>query len=64
MFTCRSNATVGAVNQTQDYFSVFEEVSKYNVNLNYAERLWAVRRRHLLGRVSHGPLPIILGVNR
>ncbi|KJK80177.1 hypothetical protein H634G_04416 [Metarhizium anisopliae BRIP 53293] len=35
------NSTVGALNQTQDYFSVFEEVSKYNVNLNYFERLWA-----------------------
>lgn len=30
-------------NQTQDYFTVLEEVTKYNVHLNYLERLWAVR---------------------
>ena len=37
-----SNATASAFNQTQDYFGVLEEVSKYNVHLNYFERLWAV----------------------
>ncbi|GKT80120.1 C-4 sterol methyl oxidase [Colletotrichum tofieldiae] len=37
------NSTVinTAFNHTQPYFSVFEEVSKYNVQLNYFERLWA-----------------------
>lgn len=38
-----SNATVQAVNQTQDYFSVFEEVSKNSIHLNIFERLWVVR---------------------
>lgn len=38
-----SNATASALNQTQDYFTVFDEVSKYNVHLNVFERLWAVR---------------------
>lgn len=37
-----SNATASAFNQTQDYFGVLEEVSKYNVHLNYFEKLWAV----------------------
>lgn len=40
-----------AFNHTQPYFSVFEEVSKYNVQLNYFERLWAVcflPSRHIL----------------
>lgn len=30
-------------NQTSDYLTVFEEVSKYNVQLNILEKLWAVR---------------------
>lgn len=44
-----SNSTVinTAFNHTQPYFSVLEEVSKYNVQLNYFERLWAVRS-HLI----------------
>ncbi len=29
-------------NQTQGYFTVLEEVGKYNVQLNVFERLWAV----------------------
>lgn len=41
-FLC-SNATIGALNQTQDYFGVLEEVTKYNIHLNYGEKLWAVR---------------------
>jgi hypothetical protein len=37
------NASFGfAANQTQNYLTAFEEVSKYNVNLSYPERLWAV----------------------
>ncbi|KAG5928057.1 hypothetical protein E4U42_001332 [Claviceps africana] len=36
-----ANATVGAVNATQTYLSVFEEVSKAHVHLNLIERLWA-----------------------
>lgn len=36
------NATASALNQTQDYFGVLEEVSKYNVHLGYFEKLWAV----------------------
>jgi methylsterol monooxygenase len=36
------NASFGfAANQTQNYLTAFEEVSKYNVNLSYPERLWA-----------------------
>jgi methylsterol monooxygenase len=35
------NATVQGLNQTQDYFTVFDEVSKLNVHLNIIERLWA-----------------------
>jgi len=38
-----SNATASALNNTQDYFSVLENVSNLNVGLNYFERLWAVR---------------------
>ena len=38
-----SNATASALNQTQGYFTVLDEVAKYNVHLNYFERLWAVR---------------------
>ena len=26
----------------QDYFGVYDEISKYNVQLNTVERLWAV----------------------
>jgi hypothetical protein len=38
-----SNATTFAsFNQTKDYFVVLEEVSKYNVQLNIVEKLWAV----------------------
>lgn len=37
------SATFTALNQTQGYFNVLEEVGKYNVQLNYFERLWAVR---------------------
>ncbi|SPJ75216.1 probable C-4 methyl sterol oxidase [Fusarium torulosum] len=33
--------TFAAFNQTKDYFVVLEEVSKYNVQLNFAEKLWA-----------------------
>ncbi|VUC23137.1 unnamed protein product [Clonostachys rosea] len=33
--------TVNALNQTQGYFEVLEEVTKYNVQLNYLEKLWA-----------------------
>ncbi|KAM0484368.1 hypothetical protein ACHAPE_000548 [Trichoderma viride] len=36
-----ANATFGALNQTQTYFNVLEEVGKYNVHLNLFERLWA-----------------------
>ena len=43
LFPLHSNATVSALNQTQDYFGVLEEVTKYNVHLNYGEKLWAVR---------------------
>ena len=39
-FSC-SNATATALNQTQAYSDVFAEVAKYNVHLNYAEKLWA-----------------------
>jgi methylsterol monooxygenase len=36
------NATsFASFNQTKDYFVVLEEVSKYNVQLNMAEKLWA-----------------------
>ncbi|KAM5368668.1 hypothetical protein ACJZ2D_009440 [Fusarium nematophilum] len=35
------NGTMKAFNQTNDYFVVFEEVSKYNVQLNFVEKLWA-----------------------
>ncbi|KAM0342828.1 hypothetical protein ACHAPU_009192 [Fusarium lateritium] len=33
--------TFAAFNQTKDYFVVLEEVSKYNVQLNIFEKLWA-----------------------
>ncbi|KAF4985513.1 hypothetical protein FGRMN_11181 [Fusarium graminum] len=33
--------TFAAFNQTNDYFGVLEEVSKYNVQLNILEKLWA-----------------------
>ncbi|CAJ0549253.1 Ff.00g028660.m01.CDS01 [Fusarium sp. VM40] len=33
--------TFAAFNQTKDYFVVLEEVSKYNVQLNIVEKLWA-----------------------
>ncbi|KAM0241547.1 hypothetical protein ACHAP5_007503 [Fusarium lateritium] len=33
--------TFAAFNQTKDYFVVLEEVSKYNVQLNMFEKLWA-----------------------
>ncbi|KAH7197769.1 fatty acid hydroxylase superfamily-domain-containing protein [Fusarium flagelliforme] len=33
--------TFASFNQTKDYFVVLEEVSKYNVQLNFAEKLWA-----------------------
>ncbi|KAH7238635.1 fatty acid hydroxylase superfamily-domain-containing protein [Fusarium tricinctum] len=33
--------TFAAFNQTKDYFVVLEEVSKYNVQLNMVEKLWA-----------------------
>ncbi|KAK3352999.1 C-4 sterol methyl oxidase [Lasiosphaeria hispida] len=35
------NATISGLNSTNTLFDVFEEVSKYNVQLNIAERLWA-----------------------
>jgi methylsterol monooxygenase len=33
--------TFASFNQTKDYFVVLEEVSKYNVQLNIVEKLWA-----------------------
>lgn len=39
----RSNSTISLSNQTSDYLSVLEEVSKYNIQLNFLEKLWAVR---------------------
>lgn len=45
------NATIHAANQTQDYFTVLQQVAKHSIHLNYAERLWAVSqhaRRHLV----------------
>ncbi|KAJ4270362.1 C-4 sterol methyl oxidase [Fusarium torreyae] len=33
--------TFASFNQTKDYFVVLEEVSKYNVQLNFVEKLWA-----------------------
>lgn len=50
------NATTGAFNQTQDYFGVLEEVSKYNVHLNYPEKLWAVRPRPSPRAGAHDPV--------
>lgn len=42
-FSFDSNATVvGAFTQPDTYMNVFEEVTKYNVQLNVVERLWAV----------------------
>lgn len=35
---------MNSFNQTKDYFVVLEEVSKYNVQLNFLEKLWAVCR--------------------
>lgn len=37
-----SNATLASVAPDADIFSVFAEVSKYDVQLNIVERLWAV----------------------
>lgn len=37
------NQTIAGLSSTASYTNVFEEVSKYNVHLNLAERLWAVR---------------------
>jgi hypothetical protein len=37
------NATTWGLNHTETYFGVFEEVSKYQVQLSLVERLWAVR---------------------
>ena len=36
-------------NATTTYSSVLEEVSKYSVSLNYAERLWAVCKHPVTG---------------
>ncbi|KKA27670.1 hypothetical protein TD95_001240 [Thielaviopsis punctulata] len=36
-----ANATSFALNQTQTYMTIVDEVSKYNVQLSYVERLWA-----------------------
>lgn len=42
-FSLHSNATVvGAFTQPDTYMNVLEEVTKYNVQLNIVERLWAV----------------------
>ncbi|KAK3339367.1 hypothetical protein B0H65DRAFT_511589 [Neurospora tetraspora] len=41
MATAVLNATVAGLSSTDTYFTVLEEVSKYNVQLNYAEKLWA-----------------------
>jgi len=39
-----SDSSTIHLNQTQTtLFGVYDEVSKYNVQLNIAERLWAVR---------------------
>lgn len=38
----RNTTLVGAFSHPDTYLSVFEEVSKYNVQLNVVERLWAV----------------------
>ncbi|KAH7165545.1 fatty acid hydroxylase superfamily-domain-containing protein [Dactylonectria macrodidyma] len=35
------NSTISLSNGTTDYLSVLEEVSKYNVQLSYVEKLWA-----------------------
>lgn len=43
---CNRNSTLfpAGLNATgQDYFGVYDEISKYNVQLNTLERLWAVR---------------------
>lgn len=37
-----SNSTIAGLSSTSSYLTVFEEVSKANVQLNVAERLWAV----------------------
>lgn len=49
------NATFSALNQTQGYLNVLEEVGKYNVHLNYFERLWAVRLFHLSPKTTRNP---------
>ncbi|KAI1431496.1 C-4 sterol methyl oxidase [Xylaria sp. CBS 124048] len=36
-----NSTLIGAFGQTETFSSVFEEVSKYNVQLNVVERLWA-----------------------
>ncbi|KAK3951268.1 hypothetical protein QBC32DRAFT_315062 [Pseudoneurospora amorphoporcata] len=41
MATAVLNATVAGLSSTDTYFTVLEEVSKYNVQLSYAEKLWA-----------------------
>ncbi|KAK0718280.1 methylsterol monooxygenase [Lasiosphaeria miniovina] len=41
MATAILNATIAGFNSTTTYTTVFEEISKYNVQLNYFERLWA-----------------------
>ena len=43
VFVPSSNATVAGLSSTDTYFTVLEEVSKYNVQLSYVEKLWAVR---------------------
>ncbi len=48
-----SNLTLSSLNSTATtYTSVFEEISKYNVQLNYAERLWAVRNLPTLSTLN------------
>ncbi len=43
-----SNATIHAANQTLDYSTVLQEVSKHSIHLNYFERLWAVSPTRIL----------------
>jgi methylsterol monooxygenase len=41
MATTMLNATVSGLNTTNTYYEILEEVAKYNVQLNWVERLWA-----------------------
>lgn len=37
------NSTIAGINATASYSAILGEVTKYNVQLNIFERLWAVR---------------------